>query len=262
MTTKDLPPVAALRHSHDLLAETVGPLDGAQLRRLSYADEWTIAQVLSHLGSQAEIFGLFLDAGLSGSAAPGPDAFPAIWDRWNSRSPEEQAADALLADEAVTGRFESMDDEQAAGFRLRAFGMDLDVGGVAMLRLSEHAVHNWDIRVALDPVAVIAPDAVALLIDTLGRLASRSGKPDGVQRRVLIDTTEPERHLTFLTSDSVTITPVTGATTPATGDPARLRIPAEALVRLCYGRLDPGHTPPLEADGVNLDDLRRIFPGL
>jgi len=40
-----------------------------------------------------------------------------------------------------------------------------------------------------------------------------------------------------------------------------LRLPAEALVRLVYGRLDPAHTPALEARGVDVDELRRIFPG-
>jgi hypothetical protein len=40
-----------------------------------------------------------------------------------------------------------------------------------------------------------------------------------------------------------------------------LRLPAEAFVRLVYGRLGPHHTPPVEADGVDLDELRQLFPG-
>ena len=42
---------------------------------------------------------------------------------------------------------------------------------------------------------------------------------------------------------------------------SELRLPAEAFVRLLYGRLDPDHTPPAESTGVDLDELRPIFPG-
>jgi hypothetical protein len=43
---------------------------------------------------------------------------------------------------------------------------------------------------------------------------------------------------------------------------AAVRMPASALVRLAYGRLDPEHTPPtVETDEIDLDTLRRIFPG-
>lgn len=59
------PWISALRHSHDRLRAAVEPLGLDQLEQRSYASEWSIAQVLSHLGSQAEIFGLFLDAGLT-----------------------------------------------------------------------------------------------------------------------------------------------------------------------------------------------------
>ena len=41
---------------------------------------------------------------------------------------------------------------------------------------------------------------------------------------------------------------------------AELVLPAEAFVRLVYGRLDPGHTPPVEGD-ADLDELRAVFPG-
>jgi hypothetical protein len=41
-------------------------------------------------------------------------------------------------------------------------------------------------------------------------------------------------------------------------------MPAEALLRLVYGRLDPGHMPPPEtlAGPIDLAALRRTFPGL
>ena len=42
---------------------------------------------------------------------------------------------------------------------------------------------------------------------------------------------------------------------------SELRLPAEALIRLVYGRLDEAHTPPAETAGVELDELRQIFRG-
>src|SRR5262249_14769816 len=101
--------IEALRHSHDALRAIVEPMDEAGLRRQSYASDWSIAQVLSHLGSGAEIFALFLDAGLNGAEPPGGDTFQPIWQAWNARSPQAQATDALAADEALVKRLESLD---------------------------------------------------------------------------------------------------------------------------------------------------------
>jgi uncharacterized protein (TIGR03083 family) len=252
------PWIAALRRSHDRLQSLVGPLDARQLQQRSYASEWSIAQVLSHLGSQAEIFGLFLEAGLSGQDPPGRDEFGPIWNAWNARDPQAQASDALRADEATLDRFESLDAGQRDQLRLHAFGMDLDTTGLARMRVSEHAVHTWDVAVALDPSATVAPDAVALLIDTVGQLAAWTAKPDGKQRRMRVTTTGPERHFTLeTTGEAVTLTPSDDA-----GSLPELRLPAEAFVRLVYGRLDPAHTPAVEASDVDLDELRQLFPGL
>jgi uncharacterized protein (TIGR03083 family) len=204
-----------------------------------------------------QIFSLFLDAGLSGAEPPGREAFLPIWEAWNARSPQAQAADALHADNAVTGRFESLDAGQRMRLRLQLFGMDLDTAGLARMRLSEHAIHTWDIAVALDPAATVAPDAVRLLVDTLGQLAARTAKPGGKQWRLRVSTSSPERHFTLETGETVTLVEAGGDE----GLPG-LRLPAEAFVRLVYGRLDPAHTPPAETRQVSLDELREIFPGL
>ena len=256
METSPDPWIGALRHSHNRLQALVGPLDLAHLERRSYASEWSIAQVLSHLGSGAEIFGLFLQAGLTGQEPPGRDTIGPVWNTWNAKDPQAQAADGLRADEATVERFESLDPDQKAGLRLHLFGMDMDITGLARMRVSEHAVHTWDVAVALDPSATVAPDAVGLLIDTAGQLAARSAKPDGKERRIRVSTSDPERHFVLETGEAVSLTESDGEE-----GPPELRSPAEAFVRLVYGRLGPHHTPPVEADGVDLDELRQLFPG-
>ena len=260
METSPAPWISALRHSHDRLRAAVEPLDLSQLEQLSYASEWSIAQVLSHLGSQAEIFGLFVNAGLSGSEPPGQDAFVPIWEVWNAKTPQAQASDALDADQATVARFESMGADEQARFRLSMFGMELDTAGVARMRLGEHALHTWDVVVALDPKETLAPDAVALLIDGLDQLAARTAKPDGQQRKIRVTTTDPERQFILETGDTVTLVPADDETVPELGV-SELRLPAEAFIRLIYGRLDPDHTPADEHAGVELDELRAIFPG-
>jgi uncharacterized protein (TIGR03083 family) len=256
METSPDPWIGALRYSHDRLQTLVGPLDLDQLEQRSYASEWSIAQVLSHLGSQAEIFGLFLEAGLAGQDPPGREAFGPIWATWNAKDPKAQAAEGLRADEVAVERFEDVDPEQKAQLRLALFGMDLDLAGLARMRVSEHAIHTWDVAVALDPAATVAPEAVGLLIDTVGPLVARSAKPDGKQRRLQVSTTDPERHFILATGNAVSLT----ESDHEDGLP-ELRLPAEAFVRLVYGRLGPSHTPPVETDGVDLDDLRPLFPG-
>lgn len=248
--------VSAIRNSHERLRVLVDGFDEDQLRAPSYDPEWSIAQVLSHLGSQSELFARFLDAGLIGDEPPGRDAFEPVWAAWNARDPRDQATDSIKVNAALVSRLEALTPAELERFHLRLFGMEVDAIGLARMRLSEHALHTWDIAVALDPAAQVAPDAVALLIDTLDQLVARSGKPDGTVRRVSVRTTQPERNFELETSDKVRLG--SGATE---NDGPRMLLPAEALVRLLYGRLDPAHTPEIETREVDLDELRSIFPG-
>ncbi|MBV9412046.1 MAG: hypothetical protein JO148_10655, partial [Acidimicrobiia bacterium] len=51
------------------------------------------------------------------------------------------------------------------------------------------------------------------------------------------------------------------ASTGVVADPV-LRMPAEAFIRLVYGRLDSDHTPSsVEGDAETLEQLRQVFPG-
>jgi uncharacterized protein (TIGR03083 family) len=257
-----VPWIEALRQSHDRLRATVEPLGPAGLEKPSYASEWSIAQVLSHLGSEAEIFELILDAGLTGQQAPGGEASQAIWDKWNARTPAEVAVESLRADEALVERFESLDDTQRALVSLSLFGMDANLTTVVRMRLGEHAVHSWDIAVTLDSSATVAADSAELVIDSMGQISAWAGQPDGTELTVKVSTTSPERQFVLRAADGkVTLTDSAAADSVRQAGLPELRLPAEAFIRLVYGRLDPAHTPPVEADGVELDDLRKIFPG-
>lgn len=251
--------LAALHNSHDRLAASVGQLTGEQLAGQSYHD-WTLAQVASHLGAGAEIWELYLSAGVTRSDPPGIEQFQPIWDRWNAKPGLQQAQDAVAADLALLDHAGRLSPAERESWQLNIFGRQSDLPGALRMRLAEHALHTWDIVVAREPAATVAGDAVGLIVDTLPMLtqwASR-GSPEPVTVHVL--TSDPSREYRLgLTADGVTLAPADGPGDAA----ATLQLPAEALVRLVYGRLDPDHTPPsVQATQVSLDTLRNSFPGI
>lgn len=252
--------VEAVRHSHDRLAGLVAGLSPDDLRRPSACSDWTVAQVLSHLGSQGEIFSLFVDAGVTGGDPPSQDAFGPIWDRWNNRSPEDQAVDSVKANENLVTRLEALDRATLEAFRLEMFGMTLDAAGLLKMRLSEHALHSWDVAVAFDDTAEVAGESVDLLIGSVGETAARSGKAPGQPLDAAVITTGPDHRFRLHTGDKVTLEP---SDSDADDAGRSIRLPSEAFLRLVYGRLDGRHPAhgPVEEQGIGVDELVAIFPG-
>ncbi|SDR69969.1 TIGR03083 family protein [Friedmanniella luteola] len=260
MTTPPTPTLAeveaALHRSQDRLAAAVSVLADEELTGPSYDAGWTVADVLSHLGSGAAITGLSLDAGLGRREAPEFEELDAIWTTWNAKAPHDQAADAVAANAALLERLGGLTDAQRGAFAVDMFNGRQDLLGLLLLRLSEHAVHTWDVLVARDPAARLAPDATALLLTGLDELVSRAGQRSEVPLRVAIRTTGPEAAF-VLEADGdgprLTVGP---------GDaPATATLPAEAFIRLVYGRLDDAHADQVQVEGCRLADLRAVFPG-
>ena len=50
--------------------------------------------------------------------------------------------------------------------------MEFDFDGFVGLRLNEHALHLWDVEVALDPAATVAAGSVDAMVDNLGMFAA------------------------------------------------------------------------------------------
>ena len=187
MTTR----LDALRSSVDRLAALVRPL-GADVRRHAYPSEWTIADVLSHLGSGAVIMTRNIDDAVAGRSAP--DGFNAsVWDEWNAKSPEEQAADSLTVDGTCTERLERLTPDQRASIRVALGPMELAFDQIVGMRLNEHLLHEWDVAVALDPSATLAADGTEQVVDNLELIGRFAAKPAGPPRTVTIATTAPAR---------------------------------------------------------------------
>jgi uncharacterized protein (TIGR03083 family) len=230
-------------------------------RRPSGAAEWSLAQVLSHLGSGAEIGLGNLGAARDGVPLPGQDANQAVWDRWNAMSPREQAGGFVEHDERLVAAFEALTADQRATLRFD-FGFlpePLLLAAVAGMRLNESTLHSWDARVALDPDAAVPEDAAQLLLEhlagDLGFMTGFTGKADALAKPATVQIGDGPLGLVIADSVSVT-TAVANPTATFVG-------PLDAVLRLVGGRLTPAHTPAgVEVIGdVTLDELRAVFPG-
>ncbi len=244
--------ISSLRAHHDQLADLLAALGEEQLVGPSGATEWRLCDVLSHLGSGAEI----MLGTLEGRATDNPS----VWARWDAASPQEQAAWFLEHDERLVAALEALDDDAREnrtfdlGFLPEPVGLVVPAG----MRLNEAAHHSWDVRVGLDPAATIDRDGAEILLEhtagPLGFMLGFNAKPDVLSEPAVVEVLGYglvlEESVSFVNDDPVAPT-------------AHLVAEPEAVVRLFSGRLRPEHTP----DGVavtgnlGLADLRRVFPG-
>ena len=254
--TRDL--IATLRTLHDALAARTRELSPDQLRERSYDTEWSVADVLSHLGSAAELGLHRLRTGLEGS----PEGNAEVWAKWNARTPEQQADEAIAAEEEYVAALETCDDATLDGLRRQLAGLDLEAAHMLSLRVSEHAMHGWDVAVAFDETAAVPAVAVPAIFDMLWMTLRFAAQPYVGELRVRIRTTDPDGdYVLEIAAGETRLTPSDSATDTTALD-GELQLPAEALLRLFYGRLDPRHTPPHKAtDDTLLDRLRAIFKG-
>jgi uncharacterized protein (TIGR03083 family) len=251
--------IAALRTNHDQLADLVATASGEDLSRPSGATEWTVADVLSHLGSGSELFQVRLQAAIDGVPVGEVDN-QAVWDRWNAMSPEDQATAFVKSEEALVAALESLDDDQR-----RELSVDLGfmpapapLAQFVGMRLVEVANHAWDARAGLDAEAAIEPTAAVAALESLaGELSFMLGfstKPDELPEPAVVALDG----YALRVGDGVSI--VKGSVDDAT---ATFAGPLESVVRLLSGRLRPERTPStVEVTGnVSLEDLRKVFPG-
>jgi uncharacterized protein (TIGR03083 family) len=254
--------IAALRSGHEELAALVRDFGPGDLIRPSGASEWQVSQVLSHLGSGAEIGLAVLTASQTGVLAPDGDFNRKVWARWDAMAPAEHVSGFLDANQRLVEAYESLDASTRAELRidLGFLPEPVDVATAARFRLSEFALHQWDVEVSFNPYATVTPEAVRLLLNQIGSLLGWIGRPEalaGRQATLVLRLREPDQSYGLRLGDRIELTDA-----PEHPD-GELVAPAEVWLRLAVGRLTPRYTP----DGVrvtgplSLDDLRQVFPG-
>ena len=255
--------IAALRSGYERLADLVKKFDDEALAGPSAATEWDIAQVLSHLGSGAEIMTNTVQLAVDSKPAADGDFNQSVWDRWNASSRREQADGFLRWNETLLALFDSLDEGQRNDLRIDVgfLPAPVDVATLARMRLAELTHHSWDVRSALDPEATLDAAAVPELLLQSSIDLSWITKPaelDGRTAVVAVVTTEPAAEFTLRLADPVSIDEA-----PAVEPDGSLTLPAEAWLRLAAGRLGPDRTPKsVEVTGpIDLDTLRQVFAG-
>jgi len=248
--------IAALRAEHDTLTGLVRALTDDQLAATGGAAEWTVAQVLSHLGSGAEI-GRAVVAQATGETVAAEDN-ETIWARWDASEPRAQAEGFVESNARWLELVEALTPEQRSSLSVDLGFLPAPVPLLTALgmRLNEVANHSWDVRVAFEPQAGVSADSAAVLVDLLagplGFMLDWLAKPAELADPVSIAV--PGAGLVI--DDGVTV--VDRIEAPS----ATFRGPREAFIRLVSGRLKAPHDTGVTVEGnVTLDDLRRVFPG-
>ena len=267
MTTLADRTIEMLRTNHDRILALVAPLSDADLDRTSGSADWDVAQVLSHLGSQAEIGRAGLERTLAGLPPHGPEFNEAVWARWNAKTQREKADDAMVSSTAYLEAYEALDPDTRASlsFTYGFLPFPADLALVTGLRLNEVVMHAWDLRFAFDPAAAIPSDEAAVLLEQLtGPLSFLAGflghvdTLDGASAVVLVEATEPAVRFGLALGDR-------GSLSDAPEQPdAVVTGTLDAVLRLIEGRMPAdGAGAPLTVVGdvVTLDLMRRVFPG-
>src|SRR5258708_5443081 len=202
--------IAALRSGNDGLAGLVSGYSDEQLAEPTGADEWDVSQVLSHLGSGAEIAQNTLQAALERKPNPGMEFNKSVWARYDGASPRERLKWFLAANEATTQSFESLSEEtrESLTIDMGFLPAPVDVATAASFRLNELALHDWDVRVGINPAATIAPEATPHLLPRMELLAGFLGKPDALAGKtaiISVTTTDPATELALHLGEQVSV---------------------------------------------------------
>ena len=166
----------------------VGRLDSQQLSRPSACAEWQIADVFSHLIGGAERQTESMRRGRAGDAGPPAGFVPlpsaelsAVNARRDIDRGEQLGNDILRAYDSAYDELHrelagfGPDDWETPCWHLRRGAMP--AAEYVDLRIQELAVHDWDIRSALEPEATIAADSLSALFDMSPRWLGMCFRP-------------------------------------------------------------------------------------
>jgi uncharacterized protein (TIGR03083 family) len=255
--------IDADHRTYERHARRVGSLTDDQLTQPSGASEWPVAQVLSHLGSGAEITLDSLRAAQAGRERVA-DANEVVWARWNAMSPREQADGYVRAGRELDRAYAELDPAQRAELRVPMgfLPQPADIELFTGMRLNEAALHAWDVEVAFDTSATVPADVAEVLVDQnlgpLGFLLGFTAKPDQLSNRpvtLTVRATAPDRTSTLRLADQVELTDGASRTD------GEVTLPLQAIPRLLSGRLRASDTDIVVSGPLTLEDLRRVFPG-
>lgn len=244
-----------LQSESERIKQYLHGLPAEALERQSVCAEWQVQDVIAHLISVAETYAGNLTRGLQGDTNPPTGRLPA--GQSNAASSAESIAQRSIASRQSLGD-QLLVTYDAANDRLNRLLAALNPeqqrtpcyhpGGIVAaqnfidLRLKELALHEWDIRAALEPQARLATASLPGVLETISEsIASGSlrwafwGGPAlamPVRYRFLVSGLAPARPDLVVDGQTVRMEEA-GAATPQ----VTFRCDTETYVLLVYGRL-------------------------
>ena len=166
------------------------------------------------------------------------DERKAIWARFDAMQPLEVLPTFKANNDAFVALTDSLSEAELGQTMSWIFG-PAPLASVLASRLNEQALHAWDIKWVHDKHAKLTPAAVPDLVDAnvparVGRLA-QPGKAAALNGKTIqVRYTQPDGALSLkVGAETVEATPGHAAAPDLT-----VELPAEALVRLIWGRYD------------------------
>ena len=240
--------VRILHREAEAFKEYLSDLPPDAMRQPSACDRWTVADVLSHVGTQA--FALRVARGLQGDYSP-PEGSPPV-EEHDEDSFAESIAQRALANRELQGNgllpwfIESLDKSVQVFFDLSTEDWDKlcywppgpePVRTMLDMRISELTMHAWDVRSMLETDYHLSDDSVRVLMDTVNRAARRAFRPEPglaspVRYRFIVTSPVANRVDLLFSRDG-------GQIGTATAGPADVTFhcDGETYVLVLYGRL-------------------------
>ena len=172
--------VKILQSESERIKQYLQALPPEALRKPSACTQWQVQDVIAHLVGVAETYANSVSRGLQGDTAPLPGRLPA------GQATAAVSAESI-AQRSIAAR-QTLGDQLLATFvtandRLNSLLAGLEPeqreipcyhpGGIVKaqnfidLRLKELAVHEWDIRAALEPEAHVSPASIPAIMTTI-----------------------------------------------------------------------------------------------
>ncbi len=242
--------IRVLQREAEELKEYLSGLTAAAWSHPSACHRWTVADVLSHLGSQG--FARSITRGLAGDISP-PEGQPPVAEH-NEDDFAERIAQRALATRQQQGDglldwFNSNLDESVQVFeRVGPDSWDTlcywppgpePISTLLDMRIAELTVHAWDVRSVLEPDYHLSDGSIGALIDTVPRAVRRAFRPEP-------DLDSPIRYRFSVSSAVSTIVDIVATREGTRLEPAdaceadvTFRCDGETYVLVMYGRVSP-----------------------
>ena len=239
------------RREIEHLGAHLAQLDADGWLEQSYAAEWRVYQVVSHLASGALLYVGSLAHWFDGAPPMTQEARQAIWARFDALEPGHMHGEFRSAIRTYRERLDAL--PSAAGLQeVDSFLGRAPVQTMLSLRLSEVSLHTWDVIVARDRSARIPDDAAELILPALLQIrtfrtpAALAGK----QVRLRIPGGPWQRLIDFRGDNPVVVED------SAADAGMTVEAPAEEMCRLLSGRhFLPGSLPRLTREGGSYHEM-------